>query len=219
MPAIVLLALLSRYTGGLTDRYGPRLPLVVGPAIAAAGFALFVVPGSGGSYWMTFFPAAVVLGVGLSILVPAVTTVALNSVDVRHTGLASAINNAFSQAAGLLAVAVLGVVMFASFGASLDDRLAALDLSAGARQQLEDEKTKLGAAKAPQGVDATTEAKVERAVDGAFVSGYRVVMLVAAGAALASSISAALFVRGKNPSGHAAKSNAEDGTLPRSLNA
>jgi hypothetical protein len=109
--------------------------------------------------------------------------------------------------------------MFASFGASLDDRLAALGLPAGARQQLEEEKTRLGSAKAPQGVDATTEAKVERAVEGAFVSGYRVVMLVAAGAALASSISAALFVRGKNPSGDAAKANAEDGTLPRSLNA
>jgi hypothetical protein len=219
LPAIVLLALLSRYTGGLTDHYGPRLPLVARPAVAAAGFALFVVPGSGGSYWTTFFPATVVLGLGLSILVPAVTTVALNSVDVGHTGLASAINNAFSQAAGLLAVAVLGVVMFASFGASLDDRLAALDLPAGVQQQLEEEQTKLGAAKAPQRVDATTEAKVERAVDGAFVSGYRVVMLVATGAALASSISAALFVRGKKPSGDAAKANAKDGTLPRSLNA
>src|SRR5918911_2909070 len=124
VPAILLMSLLSRYTGGLTDRFGPRLPLVLGPAIAAVGFFLFAVPGiQSGSYWTSFFPAAVVLGVGLSILVPAVTTVALNSVDVRHEGLASAINNAFSQTAGLLAVAVLGIIMFVSFDISLDARL------------------------------------------------------------------------------------------------
>jgi MFS family permease len=146
----LLMSLLSRYTGGLTDRYGARLPLVLGPAIAAVGFLLFAVPGvQSGSYWTTF-PAAVVLGVGLSILVPAVTTVALNSVDASHTGLASAINNAFSQTAGLLAVAVLGVLMFAAFGANLDDRLETLELPPEARQQLEAEKVKLGAAEAPR---------------------------------------------------------------------
>jgi EmrB/QacA subfamily drug resistance transporter len=129
VPAILLLSLLSRYTGGLTDRYGARPTLVIGPAIAGAGFALFAVPGvESGSYWTSFFPAAVVLGVGLSILVPAVTTVALNSVDGSRTGLASAINNAFSQTAGLLAVAVLGVIIFMSFDSSLDDRLTALNL-------------------------------------------------------------------------------------------
>ena len=151
VPAILVLSLLSRYTGGLTDRYGARLPLVVGPAIAAVGFALFVVPGvESGSYWTSFFPAAVVLGVGLSILVPAVTTVALNSVDVRHEGLASAINNAFSQTAGLLAVAVLGVIMFISFGASLDAQLAEADLPPAAKQQLEEEKVKSAPRKHPR---------------------------------------------------------------------
>jgi EmrB/QacA subfamily drug resistance transporter len=200
VPAILLMSLLSRYTGGLTDRYGPRLPLVLGPAIAAVGFFLFAVPGiQSGSYWTTFFPAAVVLGVGLSILVPAVTTVALNSVDVRHTGLASAINNAFSQTAGLMAVAVLGVLMFAAFGANLDDRLEGLELPNEARQQLEEEKVKLGAAEAPEGLDAVLGATVEQAIDEAFVSGYRVVMFVAAAAALASAISAAVLIEGKKP--------------------
>jgi hypothetical protein len=92
-----LLALLSRYTGGLTDRYGPRLPLVAEGHPTRhrrrGGFVLFVVPWIWGYHWTTFFPATVVVELGLSILVPAVTTVALNSVDVRHTGLASAIND------------------------------------------------------------------------------------------------------------------------------
>ena len=201
VPAILVLSLLSRYTGGLTDRYGPRLPLVVGPAIAAVGFALFVVPGiESGSYWTTFFPAAVVLGVGLSILVPAVTTVALNSVDARYEGLASAINNTFSQTAGLLAVAVLGVIMFISFGASLDAQLAETNLPTAAKQQLEDEKVLLGAAQAPEGLGAAKSADVERAIDEAFVSGYRVVMLVATAVALTSAASAAILLEGKRRS-------------------
>src|SRR5215218_6168669 len=210
VPAILVLSLLSRYTGGLTDHYGARLPLVIGPAIAAAGFALFAVPGvESGSYWTSFFPAAVILGVGLSILVPAVTTVALNSVDVRHEGLASAINNAFSQTAGLLAVAVLGVIMFISFGSSLDDRLAALNLPPEAKQQLEGEKIQLGAAEAPEDLDATQSANVELAINEAFVAGYRVVMLVAVAMALASAFSAALLLEGKKPEGSAEQTIAE----------
>ncbi len=198
VPVILLIFLLSRYTGGLGDRFGARLPLVAGPAIAAVGFALFALPGTNsGSYWTTFFPATVVLGIGLSILVPAVTTVALNSVEDKHSGLASAINNAFSQTAGLLAIAVLGVLMFAVFGASLDDRLTTLDLPLEARQQLEEEKIKLGAAEVPDGVDLALGTTVEWAIDEAFVSGYRVVMLVVAALALLSALSAALLIESK----------------------
>jgi MFS family permease len=218
VPAILVLSLLSRYTGGLTDRYGARLPLVIGPAISGIGFALFVVPGvDSGSYWTTYFPAALVLGVGLSILVPAVTTVALNSVDARHEGLASAINNAFSQTAGLLAVAVLGVIMFMSFSGSLDARLADLNLPPEAKQQLEGEKIQLGAAQAPEGLDAAQSANVDRAVDEAFVSGYRVVMLVAVAMALASAVSAALLLEGKKPKGSEEQTIAEQEVAPNPL--
>jgi MFS family permease len=197
VPTFVLMTFLSRYTGGLTDRYGPRVPLVLGPAVAAVSFVLFAVPGLGGSYWTTFFPATVVLGVGLSIVVPAVTTVALNSVDVGRSGLASAINNAFSQTAGLLAVAVLGVLMFSVFGGALDARLENLDLPVEARQYLEGEKAKLGGAEVPEALAKRPAAAVERAIDGAFLFGYRVVMFVIAGVALASALSAALLIKSK----------------------
>jgi len=98
-------------------------------------------------------------------------------------------------------VAVLGIVMFASFGVSLDDRLADLHLPPDARQQLEGEKLALGAAEAPEGLDAGSRAAVERSFDEAFVSGYRVVMLVGTVAALASALGAALLVEGIKPSG------------------
>ena len=196
-PVVVIMFLLSRYTGSLADRFGPKLPLVMGSLVSAVGFVLFAVPGLRAPYWITFFPAAVALGVGLAILVPALTTVALSSVEIRHSGLASAINNSFSQIAGLLAVAVLGIIMFAGFGAGLDNRLADLQLPPDARQQLEGEKLALGAAEAPEDLDAESRAAVERSIDEAFVSGYRVVMLVATAVALASALGAAVLIEGK----------------------
>jgi hypothetical protein len=96
-----------------------------------------------------------------------------------------------------LAIAVLGVLMFATFDANLDDRLATLELSPGARQQLEEEKIKLGAAEAPEGLDAMLDATVDSAIDEAYVAGYRTVMLVAAAMSLASAVSAALLIEGK----------------------
>jgi hypothetical protein len=177
---------------------------VIGPVVAAAGLALFTVPGAdSGSYWTSFFPAAVVLGVGLSAQASAVTTVALNSVEAGRSGLASAINNAFSQTAALLAIAVLGVLMFTIFSGSLDGRLEALDLPSEATRQLEQEKLQLGAAEVPEGLDAASAGAVERAIDEAFVSGYRAVMLVAAGMALASALSAALLIEGKTKTSEA----------------
>jgi EmrB/QacA subfamily drug resistance transporter len=190
LPFILLMFLLSRWAGGLVDRYGARKPLILGPAIAGAGFALFAVPGLGGSYWTTFFPAALVLGLGMAISVAPLTTTVMGAVEERHAGLASGINNAVSRTAGLLAVAALGLLILGLFGRGLDRRLAGLDLPSGAREAVEAQHERLAALEIPATLGEADRGRVRTVVDQAFLDGFRGIMLAAAGLGLLASASA-----------------------------
>ncbi len=203
LPFIVITFVMSRWAGGLVSRYGAKLPLVIGPTIAAAGFVLFALPGTTGSYWTTFFPAIVVQGFGMALVIAPLTTTAMNSVSGRHSGLASGVNNAVSRTASLLAIPVLGLFVFVTFSTSLDARVEPLDLPPAARQHLEAEKVDLGAAEVPDNLDRETAAAVERSRDEAFVAGFRVAMLIAAGLALASAVVAAIMIEGKGQTARA----------------
>ncbi|MFZ0748158.1 MAG: MFS transporter, partial [Pyrinomonadaceae bacterium] len=156
LPFILIMFLLSRWSGGLIKRYGSRLPLVIGPLIVAVGFALFLRPGVGGSYWTTFFPAVVVLGLGMAVSVAPLTTTVMNSVSESRAGIASGINNAVSRTAGLLSIAVLGVVMFQSFNACLDEHLAQMLISSEVRRTIDTERIKLAALELPSKVSEET---------------------------------------------------------------
>jgi EmrB/QacA subfamily drug resistance transporter len=196
LPLILMMFLLSRWSGGLVERYGARLPLVIGPIIAASGFALFALPSIGGSYWTTFFPAVAVLGLGMAVSVAPLTTTVMNAVGEEQAGVASGINNAVSRVAAVLAIAVLGLVILNAFNRSLDNRLVAFNLSPDVRQQLDEERIKLAAADLRTGIDSDLRAGIEQAVKKSFVSGFRLVMLIASGLALASAACAWLLIGG-----------------------
>ena len=176
---------LSRWSGGLVDHFGARLPLIIGPVIAALGFAMFILPGALANYWSSFFPAVVVLGLGMAISVAPLTTTVMGSVKEEQAGIASGINNAVSRAAGLLAIAIFGVVMLSTFSRNLHQRLAIIDMEDEARRSLYEQRVKLAGLQLPT-VNATTQRQLEQAVADSFVSGYRLIMLVAAGLAMAS---------------------------------
>lgn len=119
-PLTVILFLLSPYTGQLSQRIGPRLPLTAGPAIAGIGIALMARIGSGSTYLVDVLPPVVIFGLGMSLVVAPLTTTVMGSVAERHAGLASAVNNAVARAGGLVAVAVLPVVAGLTGDAYLD---------------------------------------------------------------------------------------------------
>jgi EmrB/QacA subfamily drug resistance transporter len=196
-PFAVVLALLSRLAGGLADRYGPRLPLMVGPALAGLGFLLLALVGLTGGpaeYWTTFFPGVVVFGVGMALTVAPLTATVMGAVPGYFAGTASGINNAVSRTAGVLALAILGAVALLLFAGALETRAVALGLPVEARTALVASASQLGAAHPPAGMmPAQTEAAA-RAIRLAFVDVFRTILLICAALSWISAAMAALFV-------------------------
>lgn len=202
LPMILLIFLLSRWSGGLVARYGSRLPLIIGPLVAASGFILFALPSIGRVYWRSFFPGVAVLGFGMAITVAPLTTVVMNSVGEDRVGAASGINNAVARIAGVLAIAILGIVMVRAFSLYLDRSLAHLSLSTQILGEIQSNETSLAAMQPPDGLGSKIRINVSQSIEEAFVFGFRIVMGLCAALALASSLIAWLMIpdRSESPS-------------------
>lgn len=190
LPFILTMFILSRWAGGLVSRYGARWPLVIGSVIAAMGYTLLALPGIGDSYWATFFPGLAILGLGMTICIAPLTTTVMGAVAQQQAGLASGINNAISRTAALIAIAVFGIFITQAFNSHLDTHLLRLDLTTDTRHFLETQRAKLAGAELPQGLATELAQQLRRAIAESYVAGYRFVMFVAAGLALAGGLSA-----------------------------
>ena len=159
-------------------------PLTVGPAIAALGLALSARPGIGGSYWTTFFPAVVVLGFGMAVTVAPLTTTVMSAVDARHAGVASGVNNAVARVAGLLAIAVFGVVLARTFEARVPPRLDGLAISSRRPERRSNGTSQDGGRRPGAGVRryrGRERAVVRAIIDEGFVFAFRMVIIGAGG--------------------------------------
>src|SRR5437016_441820 len=194
LPFILIIFLLSRWAGGLVESYGPKIPLVVGPVIAAFGYALFMLPGVNAGYWRNFFLPVVVLGTGMAVSVAPLTTTVMNSVTQNRVGIASGVNNAIARGAGLLAIAALGIVMLHSFNHALDRRLADGNVPPAAWQSLQAQRSRLAAAPIPEELNQATQQMIGHAIAESFVHAFRLVMAIGATLAVVSAIVAWLLI-------------------------
>jgi len=195
LPFTIIMGGLSRWSGGLLGRYGNKPPLVVGPVIAAVGLVLFARSGIGGSYWTTFFPAIIVLALGMTISVAPLTTTVINAVENRYAGTASGVNNAASRTANLLAVTVLGVVALTAFDHALNKHLADLDVLPAAERAVRQTSDQMAATPIPKNISPAQGRALEKAIDQSFIGSFRIVMLTAAALALIGAFCAGIMIK------------------------
>jgi EmrB/QacA subfamily drug resistance transporter len=194
LPFILMISFLSRWSGGLVTRYGPKLTLVIGPMVAALGYLLFVPLAVGGNYWTAFFPPVVVLGLGMAITVAPLTTTVMSSIAQARAGIASGVNNAVARTASLLAIAVFGIVMLHIFKSNLDRRLMTANLPASVALSVQTQSTRLAAIDIPENLNPGTQQLIRRAIDESFVSGFRWVMVIGAALAAVSGVTALFWI-------------------------
>ena len=192
LPFVFIMFGLSRWAGGLVTRFGSRLPLTVGPLIASCGIAWFALAPQSGNYWLTFFPAVLIMGLGMTVSVAPLTTTVMNAVPASESGLASGVNNAISRLAALLAIAAFGVILVSVFDRSLDASLSAIELTPAKRAEIDGARPLLAAAH-------NENPWVQQAIVKAFLLGYRAVIWSAAGLATASALSAWLLIEPDQP--------------------
>ena len=190
----IIMGALSRWSGGLLDRVGARVPLIAGPTIAAVGFALLALSGQSTSYWSGFLPPIAIIGLGMAVTVAPLTTTVINAVPGHQTGVASGINNAVASVATLLAIAIFGAVTLNGFNRALDRDLHTSALPSNVTQAIESARDKFVIDPLLITTLGADRPIAEAVVKESLAVGVRIAMLLAAALALASAAVAAFTV-------------------------
>ncbi len=188
LPFGIIMGLLSRPAGRLADRFGPWVPLIVGPLIVTAACILFAAAGTEGGFATAVLAPILLLSIGMTFVVAPLTTAVMNAVPDNEAGIASGINNAASRLSGLVAVALIGALSAAVFADRLQDGLAPLDLTEGARAAIIGQADRLAGLDIPGTVTGSARSAAAEVVDSAFAVAFRYGMLAAALAAALSAL-------------------------------
>jgi EmrB/QacA subfamily drug resistance transporter len=200
LPFTLLMITLAKLSGNLADKYGPRLFLIVGPAIAGTGLLLLAFIGQTrgiGEYWVTYFPGVLVFGLGMSITVAPLTSTVMGSVQQQYSGTASGVNNALTRISNVLANAIFGALAVLFFSLALEARLDGTPLSATDRQAVMAQVVNLGNATVPQEVSPADKKKIEQYYHEGFLESYHTIMLVSASLCFTGALMSLLFIRNK----------------------
>jgi hypothetical protein len=194
LPFVAVMSIGSRFAGGYFTQARVRLALMLGPIGAAAGFLLFGFAPLDSPYWVSYFPAAAFMGLGAAIFVAPLTTFAMNAARA-HAGAGSGVNNAVSRAGSLLAVAIVGTIVFAIFSANVDRTVASGGFSAATQRAVHAHFDRVAAFDIPQEVPAGERAGLLTAVRGDYAAAFRWAMALMAAACIAASAYAAFAIR------------------------
>ena len=196
LPLIALMFAFSSRVGGLIPRIGERVLLAAGAALSGAGFVAFALLDGQHGYVLSILPGVLFLGAGLTCAVAPLTTAAMSSLPDAAAGIASAVNNALSRFAGLLAVSILSLVLAHGFESSLKRQLRRSALPATAREQLIGNQAHLHDAPVPSGLTESQRIEVGSLLDRSFLSGFRLVMFSCAAGSWAGAIAVVLLLPG-----------------------
>ena len=193
LPFTLLLGVLSRWSGGLMDRFGARAPLILGPAVTALGFALLAL--SGGVY-LRVLGCMIVLGLGMAVTVAPLTTAVINAVPQHRTGVASGINNAVASVGGLLVIAVLGSLALGDFDRRLEAQLAHAHAPPAVMQAVQAARGGFVIPALPASMSAQERASAQRLVTAALSATLERALWIAALLTLASALVTVVSIPG-----------------------
>ncbi|HSW96680.1 MAG TPA: MFS transporter [Candidatus Saccharimonadales bacterium] len=198
MPTILLITFLSGVGGTIADKLGPRIPMIVGPLLVALGMTFFIFSGRNANYVLQYLPGLILFGLGMSFVIAPLTKSAL-AVDEKYAGAASGVNNAIARIAGLLAVAVLGLIVLSLFEGHLRKDIAASSMNITEKQQIIAQESKLGGITIPKSFTPQSFVIAKRSIEEAFIFGFRWAMSITAFLALVSSAVAFFTIRNNKP--------------------
>ncbi len=179
LPDILIITFFSGLGGKFADEYGARPMMILAPLIVGTSFALLALPSAHANYWVTFLPIEILFGLGMATLIAPLTKSALK-VPPAYSGAASGANNAVSRVAGLMAIAIMGMVVLSLFQTQFEHKVQGSSISEAGKQQLLLQKDKMSGLTIPAELNQTEHQAAQMAVKESFLHGFRWAMVIMA---------------------------------------